>query len=86
MLNTNRFLVGRVALVIWASGALLGLAGCAFEPVYQPTPYPSASPPPGLYPMGPMPTGVVPYGQLVPTVVQGQYWVTGQPTGTVHAK
>jgi hypothetical protein len=32
-----------------------------------------------------MPTGQVPYGLLVPTVIQGEYWVTGQPYGTVHA-
>lgn len=60
--------------------ALISLLGCAFEPVYQPTTYP----PPGLYPMGPMPTGQVPYGQLVPSHLQGQYYVTGQPYGTVH--
>lgn len=61
---------------------LLGVAGCAFEPGYQPMP--SAYPPPGLYPQGPMPTGVVPYGTLTPAPTMGQYWVTGQPTGTVH--
>lgn len=60
--------------------ALLSLCGCAFEPVYQPMP--SAYPPPGLYQT--MPTGQVPYGTLTPSVIQGQYWVTGQPTGTVH--
>ena len=61
--------------------SLVLLGGCAFEPVYQP----SAYPPPGVYPQGPMPTGQVPYGTLSPAPVMGQYWVTGQPTGTVHA-
>lgn len=61
--------------------ALLSLCGCAYEPVYQSHRYP----PPGLYPMGPMPTGQVPYGTLTPAPMLGQYWVTGQPYGTVHA-
>ena len=25
-----------------------------------------------------------PIGTLVPTPIMGEYWVTGQPTGTVH--
>lgn len=61
---------------------LLSLVGCAFEPVYQPMPYP----PPGLYPMGPMPTGQPVPGMLVPSVIQGQYYVTGQPYGMVHGQ
>ena len=58
-------------------------AGCAGVPIQcASSPYP----PLGLGLMEPMPTGVVPYGTLTPSVIQGQYWVTGQPTGTVHAR
>ena len=36
MSNSNRFLVGRVALVIWASGFILVLSGCAPTPWFAP--------------------------------------------------
>lgn len=59
---------------------LLSLTGCVIkQDPFVSHPYP----PPGLYPQGPMPTGQVPYGTLVPTPMLGQYWVTGQPYGTI---
>lgn len=31
-------------------------------------------------------TGQVPVGTLVPTPILGEYWVEGQPSGTVHTR
>ena len=69
--------------MITLSLLLLVLGGCANPEL----PYSAQShpyPPPGLYPQGPMPTGQVPFGTLVPSHLQGEYYVTGQPFGTVH--
>ena len=69
--------------IVWLSIVVVSLCGCVIQQdpfLHQSHPYP----PPGLYPQGPMPTGQVPYGTLTPSVIHGQYWVTGQPYGTVH--
>lgn len=64
---------------------VVSLCGC----VVRQDPFLSQShpyPPPGLYPQGPMPTGQPVLGTLTVAPVYGEYWVTGQPYGTVHVQ